>query len=178
MNNYKYDEKTRTLTSLKDDSQEKLLEEFAKAPWFDKKFNIDVLLNDKKKLKEDRPPPELLFNLDGDRSLATIHDKNRKSNTATSNPKKKLTATPDPKKKSSIAFDLASDSSSSKSAVSVASSKKSESDTSSFRSSIEEDNNDEGPTPSLSNARSNSTALKVIESPLTLDNAQDSTMSG
>jgi len=178
MNNYKYDEKTRTLTSLKDDSQEKVLEEFAKAPRFETKFNIDVLLNDKKKSKEDRPPPELLFNLDGDRSLATIHDKNRKSNTATSNPKKKLTDTPDPKKKSSIAFDLASDSSSSKSAVSVASSKKSESDTSSFRSSIEEDNNDEGPTPSLSNARSNSTALKVIESPLTLDNAQDSTMSG
>jgi hypothetical protein len=176
MNNYKYDEKTRTLISLKDDSQEKLLEEFAKAPWFDKKFNIDVLLNDKKKLKEDRPPPELLFNLDGDRSLATIHDKNRKSNTTTSDPKKKLTAT-DPKKKSSIAFDVASDSSS-KSVVSVSSSKKSVSDSSSSRSSIEEDDNNEGSTPSHSIARSNPTALKVIESTLTLDNAQDSTMSG
>jgi hypothetical protein len=56
MNNFSYDEKTRTLTSLKDDSQEKVLEDFAKAPWFDTKFNIDVLLNDKKKSKEDRPP--------------------------------------------------------------------------------------------------------------------------
>ena len=177
MNNYKYDEKTRTLTSLKDDSQEKLLEEFAKAPWFDKKFNIDVLLNDKKKLKEDRPPPELLYNLDGDRSLATIHDRNRKSNTATSDPKKKIIATPDPKKKSSIAFDVASDSSS-KSVVSVSSSKKSVSDSSSSRSSIEEDDCNEGSTPSHSIARSNPTALKVIESTLTLDNAQDSTMSG
>ena len=177
MNNYKYDEKTRTLTSLKDDSQEKVLEEFAKAPWFDKKFNIDVLLNDKKKLKEDRPPPELLYNLDGDRSLATIHDRNRKSNTATSDPKKKHTATPDPKIKSSIAFDVASDSSS-KSVVSVSSSKKSVSDSSSSRSSIEEDDNNEGSTPSHSIARSNPTALKVIESTLTLDNAQDLTMSG
>ena len=179
MSNYNSDEKTRTLTSLKDDSQEKVLEEFAKAPWFDKKFNIDVLLNDKKKSKEDRPPQELLYkNLDGDRSLATIHDRNRRLDTTISDPKKKHTATPDPKKKSSIAFDLASDSSSSKSEVSVSSSNKSENNSSSFRSSIEEDDNDEGPTPSLSNARSNSTALKVIESPLTLDIAQDSTMSG
>jgi len=178
MSNYKYDEKTRTLTSLKDDSQEKVLEEFAKTPWFDKKFNIDALLNDKKKSKQDRPPPELLYNLDGDRSLATIHDRNRRLDTATSDQKKKHTATPNTKKKSSIAFDLASDSSSNKSEVSVSSSNKSENNSSSSNSSMEDDDNSEGSTPSLSNARSNSTALKVIESTLTLDNAQDSTMSG
>lgn len=177
MSNYKYDEKTRTLTSLKDDSQEKVLEEFAKAPWFDKKFNIDALLNDKKKSKQNRPPPELLYNLDGDRSLATIHD-NRRLDTATSDSKKKHTATPNTKKKSSIAFDLASDSSSNKSVVSVSSSDKSENNSSSSNSSMDEDDNSEGSTPSLSNARSNSTALKVIEPTLTLDNAQNSTTSG
>lgn len=80
MNNYTYDEKTRTLTSLKDDTQEKALEDFASAPWFNPKFNINLVLNDKKKSNEDRPPPKLLFDLDGDRSLATIYDKHCKQN--------------------------------------------------------------------------------------------------
>ena len=158
MHNYTYDEKTRTLTSHKDDSHDKVLEDFAKAPWFETKFNIDVLLNDKKKSKEDRPPPELLYNIDGDRSLATIHDRNRKL----------ITASSDPKKNSTISFDVDSSSASNKS----------EKDSSSSSSSTDEDDNSEGSTPSLSNARSNSTAPKVIESPLTLGNAQDSTMSG
>jgi hypothetical protein len=158
MSNFTYDEKTRTLTSLKDNSQDKALEDLARAPWFQHKFNMDVLLNDKKKAKEDCPPPELLFDLDGVRSLKTIHDKPcelDKTSNAT-------------KKKSTIAFEVDSSSSSS--------SNKSEKDDSSASSSLAIGVNSS--TFSLSSARSNSTAPEVIEPTITLGNAQDSTMSG
>jgi hypothetical protein len=98
MRNFTYNENTRTLTSLKlkDNTQDKALEDLAKAPWFQHKFNMDVLLNDKKKAKEDCPPPELLFDLDGVRLLKTIHNKPRKLDKARD-------AT---KKKSKIAFEV------------------------------------------------------------------------
>jgi hypothetical protein len=179
MNNYTYDEKKRILTSLKDDTQEKALEDFASAPWFTTKFNIDLVLNDKKKPNEDRPPPELLFNIDGDRSMVTIHDKSRKHEASNSGPKKI----------SKVAFELDDSTSSSSSSlkkkstvayeVDDSSNSKSENDNSSSSFSLNGGDNNEGSTPSLSNARSNSTALKVIEqTALTLDNAQDSTMGG
>jgi hypothetical protein len=159
MSNFTYDEKARTLTSLKDNSQDKALEDLARAPWFQHKFDMDVLLNDKKKAK-DCPPPELLFDLDGVWSLKTIHDKPRKLD-------KTSDAT---KKKSTIAFEVDS--------LSSSSSNKSEKDDSSASSSLAIGVNNEGSTPSLSSARSNSTAPEVIDPTITLGNAQDSTMSG
>ena len=160
MSNFTYNEKSRTLTSLKDNTQDKALEELAKAPWFQNKFDMNVLLNDKKKAKEDGPPPELLFNIDGERSLKTIHDKPREPNIG-----KEAT-----KKKSKIVFDVDSSSSSA--------SNKSESDDSSARSSLTGGASKEGSTPSLSSVRSNSTAPEVTDQTVILGNAQDSTMSG
>jgi hypothetical protein len=159
MSNYTYDEKTRTLISLKDNTQDKALEELFNAPWFNKKFNMDVLLNDKKKAKEDCPPPELLFDLDGTRSLKTIHDKPRELNKASG-------AT---KKKSMFDDDVESSSDSS--------SNKSEKDDTSTSSNMDCGVNTEGSTPSLSSVRSDSTALKVMKN-TSIDNAQDSTTSG
>lgn len=78
MNNYTYDEKKRIITSLKDNTQEKALDDLALAPWFNIKFNIDLVLNNKKKSNKDRPPPKLLFNLDGDQSMVTIHENSHK----------------------------------------------------------------------------------------------------
>jgi len=160
MSNFTYDEKSRTLTSLKDNSQDKALEELSKAPWFQNKFDMNVLLNDKKKAKEDGPPPELLFNIDGERSLKTIHDKPREPNKA-----KEAT-----KEKSKIVFNLDSSSDSS--------SNKSENDDSSASSSLAGGASKEGSTPSLSSSRSNSTAPEVTDQAVSLGNAQDSTMSG
>jgi hypothetical protein len=121
---------------------------------------MDVLLNDKKKAKEDCPPAELLFDLDGVQSLKTIHDKPNKLDKASN-------AT---KKKSMVAFDVESSSDSS--------SNKSEKDDSSASSSLDLGVNNEGSTPSLSSVRSNPTALNVMNTTITLDNAQDSAMSG
>jgi hypothetical protein len=160
MSNFTYNEKTRTLTSLKDNTQDKALEDLFNASWFNKKFNMDVLLNDKKKAKEDCPPAELLFDLDGTWSLKTIHDKPRELDKASE-------AT---KKKSMVAFEVESSSDSS--------SNKSEKDDSSASSSLDLGVNNEGSTPSLSSVRSDPTALNVMDTTITLDNAQDSTMSG
>ena len=129
MSNFTYDEKTRTLTSLKDNTQDKALEDLFNASWFNKKFNMDVLLNDKKKAKEDCPPAELLFDLDGTRSLKTIHDK----------PRELGKASEAMKKKSMIAFDVESSSDSS--------SNKSENDDSSASSSLDLGVNNEAPHP-------------------------------
>ena len=160
MSNFTYDEKTRTLTSLKDNTQDKALEDMFRASWFSNKFNMDVLLNDKKKAKEDCPPAEFLFDLDGTRSLKTIHDKPRELDKASD-------AT---KKKSTVAFEVESSSDSS--------SYKSEKDDSSASSSLDLGVNHEGSTPSLSSVRSDPTALNVMDTTIALDNAQDSTMCG
>ncbi len=106
------------------------------------------------------PPAELLFDLDGTRLLKTIHDKPRELDKASE-------AT---KKKSMVAFDAESSSDSS--------SNKSETDDSSASSCLDLGVNNEGSTPLLSSVRSDPTALKVMYTTITLDNAQDSTMSG
>jgi hypothetical protein len=160
MSNFTYDEKTRTLTSLKDDTQDKALEDMFRASWFSNKFNMDVLLNDKKKAKEDGPPAEFLFDIDGTRSIKTIHDKPRELDKASD-----VT-----KKKSMVAFEVESSSDSS--------SYKSEKDDASASSSLDLGVNNEGSTPSVSSVRSDPTALNVMDTTITLDNAQDSTMCG
>ena len=106
------------------------------------------------------PPAEFLFDLDGTRSLKTIHDKPRELDKASD-------AT---KKKSMVAFEVESSADSS--------SYKSEKDDSSASSSLDLGVNDEGSTPSLSSVRSDPTALNVMDTTIALDNAQDSTMRG
>jgi hypothetical protein len=154
--------------------------DLSRIKWIDVLGKDTLVLNEKKKSNEDRPPPELLFNIDGDRSMVTIHDKSRKQEASNSGPKKisKVAFEVDesssssssyvPKKKSTVAYK-----------VDDSSNSKSENDNSSSSSSLDGGESNKGSTPSLSNARSNSTAPKVIEhTALTLDNAQDSTMGG
>ena len=97
MSNCRYDEKTRSVSFIQVDEQEKALESLTNAPWFKSTMDISQLLRDKQ--KKDAPPPELLFDIDGTRSLNTIHKKAKASKT-----------TPKQKKSTKIAFDVRSSS--------------------------------------------------------------------
>ena len=58
---------------IKEDEQEKALENLSNAPWFKSTMEISQLLRDKQ--NKDAPPFELLFDIDGTRLLTTVHEK-------------------------------------------------------------------------------------------------------
>jgi len=89
MCNCTYDAKTKTLTTDLEDKMEKACSTMANAAWFKDSFDLSAL---QKKGKKTAPPPEMMFDIDGARSLKTIHEKGK-----------------------SIAFDIASEQSSSSS---------------------------------------------------------------
>jgi hypothetical protein len=114
MVNCKYDAKSNTLTTESEDKLDKARSSMANAKWFKHSFDISAL--SKKDKKKTAPPPELMFNIDGTRSIKTIHEK-------------KVANTSEPGHKvSPLALDVSSNSSSSNSSRSASSSSSNASD--------------------------------------------------
>jgi hypothetical protein len=74
MCNCKYDAKTKTLTTDLEDKMEKARSTMANASWFKDSFDLSTL---PKKGKKTATPPEMMFDIDGTRSLKTIHEKSK-----------------------------------------------------------------------------------------------------
>jgi hypothetical protein len=86
-----WDSKTGTLTTEKELAQDKTIADLEKAAWFKDAFS-DLNLNQSLKgMKQPAPPPEALFDLDGERPIKTIHERHMHRTTTT-------TESPPPKK--------------------------------------------------------------------------------
>ncbi len=68
-----WDPETGTLTMAKKLAQERTTADLVNASWFKDVF-FDLDINNSKGKKQPAPPPEALFNLDGDRLVMTIHE--------------------------------------------------------------------------------------------------------
>ena len=73
MVNCKYNVSTNTLTTNSEDNMDKARSAMSNAKWFKNSFDLSELANKSK--KKSAPPPELMFNIDGTRSVKTIHEK-------------------------------------------------------------------------------------------------------
>ena len=77
INQCTWDSDTGSLTTKRDAESNKNEEELEKASWFKDAFaNLGIALNGRA-TKKQAPPPETLFDLDGDRSIKTIHQCNK-----------------------------------------------------------------------------------------------------
>ena len=72
----KWDQETCTLSTRQDDKNAKNNEDLENAPWFKDAFAGLGLAAKDGAGKKQAPPPETLFDLDGDRSIKTIHHRN------------------------------------------------------------------------------------------------------
>jgi hypothetical protein len=68
-----WDSETGTLTTAKELAQDKTIADLEKAAWFKDAFFDLNLKQSSKGTKQPVPPPEALFDLDGERSIKTIH---------------------------------------------------------------------------------------------------------
>ena len=160
MNNYTYDDSTRTLTAITDDDEDKALLALTNAPWFKTEFNMSSLLKDKK--KKATLPPEHLFDIDATQTLATLHEKGRKL-AASATPRKKKK-----KKTTKVKFPMESLSSSSskkslENTVMSINSDSSNSSSSSSNSSSSNNNSDKDSTSLHDSLRSNPQATIGVE---------------
>ena len=90
INQCTWDSKTGTLVTKRDAKANKNEEDLEKASWFNDAFaNLEIVLKGGASKKQ-APPPETLFNLDGERSIKTIHQRNKAqpSNMGSTPPKK------------------------------------------------------------------------------------------
>jgi hypothetical protein len=90
INQCTWDSNTGTLVTKQDAKVNKNEEDLEKASWFKDTFaNLGIALNGGSSKKQ-APPPEILFNLDGERSIKTIHQRNKAqpSNVGSAPPKK------------------------------------------------------------------------------------------
>jgi hypothetical protein len=77
INQCTWDSDTRSLTTKRDAESNKNEEDLEKALWFKDAFaDLGIAMN-RRATKEQAPPPEMLFDLDGDRSIKTIHQCNK-----------------------------------------------------------------------------------------------------
>jgi hypothetical protein len=76
INQCTWDSDTGSLTTKQDAESNKNEEDREKASWFKDAFaNLGIASNEKA-TKKQAPPPEMLFDLNGDRSIKTIHQHN------------------------------------------------------------------------------------------------------
>jgi hypothetical protein len=112
MVNCKYHASTNTLTTDPEDKMDKARSAMSNAKWFNN--SLDIIALSTKSKKKSAPPPELMFNIDGTRSVKTIHEK-----------KGANTQEPGHKVSPPTALELSSNSSSSSSSSNASSSVKS-----------------------------------------------------
>jgi hypothetical protein len=80
-----WDPETGTLTTAKELAQKRTTADLMNASWFKDTF-FDLDLDKSKGKKQPAPPPETLFDLDGDRLVTTIHEYHMKQPTLKSPP--------------------------------------------------------------------------------------------
>ncbi len=77
INQCTWDSDTGSLTTKQDTKSNKNEKDLEKESWFKDAFaNLGIALNERA-TKKQAPPPEMLFDLDGDRSIKTIHQRNK-----------------------------------------------------------------------------------------------------
>jgi hypothetical protein len=73
LNQCTWDSDTSSLTTKQDAESNKNEEDLEKASWFKDPFTNLGIASNGRATKKQAPPPETLFDLDGDRSIKTIH---------------------------------------------------------------------------------------------------------